>query len=142
MSDVRCLFGYQANGTRDSEITFYKNCSKIFRRLIAGLVPALAFASQGPIAAGLVVTELVGRGIRKPIVEAMLSYAGKSIGAGWAFAFERRAGSGGSHNRAFGHGAHSFSQGRLSHSFWHAAARHSVRSIRVTGSHGFPAARQ
>src|SRR5207247_6571277 len=46
-------------------------------------VPALALAGQWPIAAGLVVAERVGRGIRKPTVEAMLSYAGKSIGAGW-----------------------------------------------------------
>src|SRR5216110_3521220 len=40
---------------------------------------------QWPPAAGLVVAERVGRGIRKPTVEAMLSYAGKSIGAGWVF---------------------------------------------------------
>jgi predicted MFS family arabinose efflux permease len=48
-------------------------------------VPALALAGQLPLAAGLVVAERVGRGIRKPTVEAMLSYAGKSIGAGWVF---------------------------------------------------------
>jgi MFS family permease len=48
-------------------------------------VPALALAGQWPIAAGLVVAERVGRGIRKPTIEAMLSYAGKSIGAGWVF---------------------------------------------------------
>jgi hypothetical protein len=42
-------------------------------------VPALA------LAAGLVIAERTGRGIRKPTVEAMLSYAGKSIGAGWVF---------------------------------------------------------
>jgi MFS family permease len=48
-------------------------------------VPALALAGQWPMAAALVVTERVGRGIRKPTVEAMLSHAGKSIGAGWVF---------------------------------------------------------
>jgi predicted MFS family arabinose efflux permease len=48
-------------------------------------VPALALAGQWPLAASLVVVERVGRGIRKPTVEAMLSYAGKSIGAGWVF---------------------------------------------------------
>ena len=48
-------------------------------------VPALALAGGWPLAAGLVVSERVGRGIRKPTVEAMLSYAGKSIGAGWVF---------------------------------------------------------
>jgi len=48
-------------------------------------VPALALTTQWPAAATLVVTERVGRGIRKPTVDAMLSYAGKSIGAGWVF---------------------------------------------------------
>ena len=35
-------------------------------------VPALALAGQWPLAAGLVITERTGRGIRKPAVEAML----------------------------------------------------------------------
>jgi MFS family permease len=48
-------------------------------------VPALALTGRWPLAAGLVVAERVGRGIRKPTVEAMLSYAGRSIGAGWVF---------------------------------------------------------
>ncbi len=48
-------------------------------------VPALALTQQWPVAAALVVAERVGRGIRKPTVDAMLSYAGKSIGAGWVF---------------------------------------------------------
>jgi predicted MFS family arabinose efflux permease len=48
-------------------------------------VPALALSGRWPVAASLVVAERVGRGIRKPTVEAMLSYAGRSIGAGWVF---------------------------------------------------------
>lgn len=48
-------------------------------------VPALALTGQWPVAATLVVAERMGRGIRKPTVDAMLSYAGKSIGAGWVF---------------------------------------------------------
>jgi predicted MFS family arabinose efflux permease len=48
-------------------------------------VPALAMSKQLPLAASLVVSERIGRGIRKPTVEAMLSYAGGSIGAGWVF---------------------------------------------------------
>jgi predicted MFS family arabinose efflux permease len=48
-------------------------------------VPALTLATQWPAAATLVVAERIGRGIRKPTVEAMLSYAGRSIGAGWVF---------------------------------------------------------
>src|SRR5215813_886279 len=47
--------------------------------------PGLALTAQWPAAATLVVAERVGRGIRKPTVDAMLSYAGKSIGAGWVF---------------------------------------------------------
>ncbi len=48
-------------------------------------VPALALTRQWPLAATFVISERVGRGIRKPTVEAMLSYAGRSIGAGWVF---------------------------------------------------------
>src|ERR1041384_6868841 len=48
-------------------------------------VPALALAGRWPLASGFVVLERVGRGIPKPTVDAMLSYAGKSIGAGWVF---------------------------------------------------------
>ena len=48
-------------------------------------VPALALAGQWRVAAGLVVAERTGRAIRKPVVEAMLSHAGRSIGAGWVF---------------------------------------------------------
>src|SRR6266542_4229458 len=48
-------------------------------------VPALALSRQWPLAASLVVSERVGRGIRKPTVEAMLSYASKSICDNWVF---------------------------------------------------------
>jgi predicted MFS family arabinose efflux permease len=48
-------------------------------------VPALALAGAWPLAAGLIVAERTGRAIRKPATDAMLSEAGKSIGAGWAF---------------------------------------------------------
>src|SRR5438128_4922170 len=37
-------------------------------------VPALALAGNWPLAAGFIVAERVGRAIRKPSVEAMLSY--------------------------------------------------------------------
>src|SRR5262247_124146 len=49
------------------------------------VVPALALAGSWPIAAVLRVAERTGRGIRKPATDAMLSYAGKSIGRGWVF---------------------------------------------------------
>jgi len=48
-------------------------------------VPALALAGNWPVAAALMIAERTGRGIRKPAVDAMISYAGKSIGRGWVF---------------------------------------------------------
>ena len=48
-------------------------------------VPALALAGNWPLAAALMIAERTGRGIRKPAVDAMISYAGKSIGRGWVF---------------------------------------------------------
>ena len=48
-------------------------------------VPALALAGSWPLAAGLVVGERVGRGIRKPVTAAMLSHAGSSLGSGRVF---------------------------------------------------------
>src|SRR6266516_432651 len=48
-------------------------------------VPALALAGNWPFAASLIIAERTGRAIRKPVVDAMISYAGKSIGRGWVF---------------------------------------------------------
>jgi len=48
-------------------------------------VPALALAGNWPVAAALIIAERMGRAIRKPSMEAMLSYAGKSLGSGWVF---------------------------------------------------------
>src|SRR5438876_9135325 len=48
-------------------------------------VPALALAGNWPLAAALIIAERTGRAIRKPAVDAMISYAGKSIGRGWVF---------------------------------------------------------
>ena len=77
---LRSVSGYYADKTH-----------KYWAFAIAGYVvnmlavPALALAGQWPMAAALVVAERTGRGIRKPTIEAMLSHAGKSIGAGWVF---------------------------------------------------------
>src|SRR5438477_7449167 len=49
-------------------------------------VPALALAGNWPVAAGLVLAERVGRGIRKPTVESMLSYTTGELGKGWVYA--------------------------------------------------------
>src|SRR5213078_3426840 len=48
-------------------------------------VPALALAGKWPVAAALIIAERTGRAIRRPSVEAMISYAGKEIGHGWVF---------------------------------------------------------
>lgn len=49
-------------------------------------VPALALADNWPIAASLVLAERVGRALRKPTVEAMLSYTTGKLGKGWVYA--------------------------------------------------------
>ena len=49
-------------------------------------VPALAFAGNWQVAAGLIIAERVGRAMRKPPVEAMLSYTTGMLGKGWVYA--------------------------------------------------------
>jgi MFS family permease len=48
-------------------------------------VPALALAGNWPTAAVLIILERVGKAIRNPSRDTMLSHAGKQIGYGWAF---------------------------------------------------------
>jgi len=54
-----------------------------FVQLLA--VPALALAGNWPTAAALIILERVGKAIRNPPRDVMLSHAGKEIGYGWAF---------------------------------------------------------
>jgi MFS family permease len=49
-------------------------------------VPLLALAGNWQVAAGLMICERIGKGIRNPPRDAMLSHAGTVIGYGWAFA--------------------------------------------------------
>jgi MFS family permease len=49
-------------------------------------VPAMALANHWVVAAALVFAERIGRALRKPTVEAMLSYSTESLGKGWAYA--------------------------------------------------------
>lgn len=49
-------------------------------------VPALALVGNWPLAACLIIAERVGRAIRKPTVEAMLSYTTGHLGKGWVYA--------------------------------------------------------
>src|SRR5205807_9879462 len=48
-------------------------------------VPAMALAESWQIAAAFLVLERVGRAIRKPTVEAMLSYSPGTLGKGWVY---------------------------------------------------------
>jgi len=48
-------------------------------------VPLLALAGNWPVAAGLIVLERIGKAIRNPPRDAMLSHAAGEIGYGWAF---------------------------------------------------------
>lgn len=45
-------------------------------------VPALALAGSWPVAAGLMIGERLGRGVRKPVMSAMLAEAGRELGGG------------------------------------------------------------
>jgi predicted MFS family arabinose efflux permease len=49
-------------------------------------VPAMAFAGNWQVAALLILAERIGRAIRKPTVEAMLSYTTGKHGKGWVYA--------------------------------------------------------
>lgn len=49
------------------------------------VVPLLALAGNWQVAAALIVLERVGRAIRNPPRDAMLSHAAKQLGYGWAF---------------------------------------------------------
>jgi MFS family permease len=49
------------------------------------VVPLLALAGSWQVAALLIIAERIGKGIRNPPRDAMLSHAAKDIGYGWAF---------------------------------------------------------
>lgn len=50
-----------------------------------GAVPLLALAGRWEIAAGLMIAERIGKGIRNPVRDAMLSHASSEVGRGWGF---------------------------------------------------------
>ncbi|MGL3107768.1 MFS transporter [Bradyrhizobium sp. BR 1432] len=49
-------------------------------------VPAMALAGSWQLAAALVLAERIGRALRKPTIEAMLSYTTGELGKGWVYA--------------------------------------------------------
>ena len=77
---LRSVSGYFADKTQRYWVaTFLGYLVNVFA------VPALALTGNWPLAAILIIAERTGRAIRKPAVDTMLSYAGKSIGRGWVF---------------------------------------------------------
>jgi MFS family permease len=77
---LRSVSGYFADKTH--RYWFFTSLGYVVNVLA---VPALALAGNWPLAAVLIIAERTGRAIRKPAVDTMLSYAGKSIGRGWVF---------------------------------------------------------
>ena len=77
---LRSISGFFADKTRKYWVVAFVG---YFINMLA--VPALALAGNWPMAAALIIAERTGRAIRKPSVEAMISYAGKEIGHGWVF---------------------------------------------------------
>jgi len=78
---LRSLAGYVADRTgRHWPITFIGYAINLLA------VPAMALAGSWPLAAVLILAERIGRAIRKPTVEAMLSYTTGELGKGWVYA--------------------------------------------------------
>jgi MFS family permease len=78
---LRPLSGYIADKTgRYWLITFIGYVINLFA------VPAMALAGNWQVAALLILVERIGRAIRKPTVEAMLSYTTGELGKGWVYA--------------------------------------------------------
>jgi len=78
---LRSVFGYLSDRTgRYWPLTF----AGYVINLLA--VPAMALAGSWQVAAALIITERIGRAMRKPTVEAMLSYTTGTLGGGWVYA--------------------------------------------------------
>jgi len=78
---LRSVAGYISDKTgKYWLITFIGYCINLLA------VPAMALAGNWQIAAVLVLAERIGRAIRKPTVEAMLSYTTGELGKGWVYA--------------------------------------------------------
>lgn len=78
---LRLPAGYAADRTgRYWLITFIGYVINLFA------VPAMAIAGSWQMAAALVLAERIGRALRKPTIEAMLSYTTGELGKGWVYA--------------------------------------------------------
>ncbi|WP_246673552.1 MFS transporter [Mesorhizobium sp. B2-9-1] len=77
---LRSVSGYVADRTgRYWLVTFVGYAINLFA------VPAMALAGSWQIAGVLIIAERIGRAIRKPTVEAMISYTTGKLGRGWAY---------------------------------------------------------
>jgi MFS family permease len=78
---LRSVAGWTADRTgKYWAITFVGFAINLFA------VPAMALAGNWPVAGALIFAERIGRAIRKPTVEAMLSYSTGQLGTGWVYA--------------------------------------------------------
>jgi MFS family permease len=78
---LRSVAGYIADKTgKHWAITFVGYAINLLA------VPAMALAGSWQAAAALILAERIGRAIRKPTVEAMLSYSTGKLGKGWVYA--------------------------------------------------------
>ena len=78
---LRSVFGYLADRTgKYWLITFVGYVVNLLA------VPAMALAGNWKTAGALILAERVGRAMRKPTVESMISYTTKTLGTGWAYA--------------------------------------------------------
>jgi predicted MFS family arabinose efflux permease len=78
---LRSLSGYVADKTgKHWPVTFVGYAINTL------VVPAMALAGSWQVAGALVLAERIGRAIRKPTVEAMLSYSTGQHGRGWVYA--------------------------------------------------------
>jgi MFS family permease len=78
---LRSLSGYIADRTGQHwPITFLGYAINLLA------VPAMALAPSWQLAAALILAERIGRALRKPTVEAMLSYSTGKHGKGWVYA--------------------------------------------------------
>ncbi|MDR7417648.1 MAG: MFS transporter [Armatimonadota bacterium] len=77
---LRLASGYLADRTRR-----YWTLTVAGYLVNLGAVPLLALTGHWPVAAVLIVVERIGKAIRTPARDAMLSYATHQVGRGWGF---------------------------------------------------------
>jgi MFS family permease len=77
---LRLASGYLADRTRAYWLLTFVGYGLLFS------IPLLAFAGYWQLAAVLIILERMGKAIRSPARDTMLSYAAKEVGRGWGFA--------------------------------------------------------